>query len=90
MTLRNRVQTIERRVGAAVKDPGQMTLGELCTEIAMALEGAREGFPSLMQHLPDDALQRQLDALQHAKETNSLALIDPAELTALLQTCGEG
>lgn len=90
MTLRNRVQTIERRAGAAVKDPAEMTLAELCAEIATTLEGNRDRLPSLLRHLPDDVLQRQVDALQHAEETGSLALVDSAELSALLRACVDG
>lgn len=90
MTLRNRVQDMERRAGAADKDPAEMTLAELCSVIIVALEGETNKLPSLLRHLPDDVLQRQLDALRHARETGDLAPIDGAELSALIQACAEG
>lgn len=90
MTLRNRVQEMERRNGAATKDPAEMTLAELYTEIVRALEGERDRLQALLGHVPDDVLQRQLDALQHATKTGSLELLNSAELSALLHACAEG
>lgn len=53
MTLRNRVQDMERRTGAAVKDPADMPLAELYE--ATVQEAKR--------HPPNQALQRTLDTL---------------------------
>jgi gamma-glutamyl:cysteine ligase YbdK (ATP-grasp superfamily) len=64
MTLRTRVQTIERRVVAAVKDPAEMTLAEL---YEATLQEAQ-------RHPPDDALQRTLDKLAvQLRKTGALA-----------------
>jgi hypothetical protein len=90
MTLRNRIQDMERRAGAATKDPAEMTLAELCTEIVRALEGEEDRLRALLGHVPDDVLRRQLDAMRHATKTGSLALINGAELSALLHACAEG
>lgn len=64
MTLRNRVQDMERRAGAADKDPAEMTLAEL---YEAALQEAQ-------RHPPDDALQRTLDAVAvQLRKTGALA-----------------
>lgn len=88
MTLRNRVQTIERRAGAAVKDPAEMTVAELCDEIIQAVAGDRDRLHALLAQLPDDVLQRQLEAIQHAIETaQDVSLISPPDWAALLRAC---
>jgi hypothetical protein len=90
MTLRNRVQTIERRTGAAFKDPAEMTLAELCTGVVMALEEDRDRLLVLLAHLPDDVLQRQLEGVQRAIQTAQGVSLNGPDLAALLQACAEG
>ena len=53
MTLRNRVQDMERRAGAADQDPAEMTLAEL---YEATVEEAK-------RHPLDEALQHMLDTL---------------------------
>jgi hypothetical protein len=90
MTLRNRVQTIERQAGVSNMDPADMTLPELCTAVVAALEGERDRLHRLLAHLPDDVLQRQLDGVQRAIKTAEGASLDGQDLVALLQACAEG
>ena len=90
MTLRNRVETIERRADAAHKDPADMTLPELCTAVVAALEGERDRLHRLLAHLPDDVLQRQLDGVQRALKTAHGASLNGPDLDALLQACADG
>lgn len=64
MTLRNRVQDMERRAGAADKDPAEMTLAELYDA---TVEEAK-------RHPPDETLQRTLDTLAvQLRKTGALA-----------------
>ena len=90
MTLRHRVQDIERRAGASNKDPAEMTLAELCAAVVGALEGDRDRLESLLAHLPDDVLQRQLDGVQRALKTAKGASLDGPDLVGLIQACAEG
>jgi hypothetical protein len=90
MTLRNRVETIERRAGAADKDPAEMTPAELCTAVVAALEGEQDRLHRLPAHLPDDMLQRQLEGVQRAIKTAQGAGLHGPDLVALLQVCAEG
>lgn len=90
MTLRNRVQDIERRAGASNKDPADMTLPELCTAVVAALEDEQDRLHKLLAHLADDVLQRQLEGLQCAIKTAQGASLNGPDLTALLQACAEG
>lgn len=90
MTLRNRVDTIERRAGVSNKEPAEMTLDELCTEIVRTLEGERDRLSALLRHLPDDVLQRQLEGLHRAVESARGACLHGPDLAALLQACADG
>lgn len=89
MTLRNRLQIMELSASAAAKNPAEMTLAELCDEIVAKLESENDRLLLLLQHLPDDVLQRQLEGLKHATETGNLALVNGAELSGLVQACAE-
>ena len=90
MTLRNRVKDIERRAGVSNKDPAEMTLAELCTEVVVALEGERDRLHSLLAHLPDEVLQRHLEGVQRALTTAQGANLQGPDLAALLKACAEG
>ena len=90
MTLRNRIDIIERRAGVSNMDPADMTLPELCTAVVAALEGEQDRLHRLLAHLPDDVLQRQLEGVQRAIKTAQGASLDGPDLAALLQACAEG
>ena len=69
MTLRNRVQTIERSLGPDGGRISQMTDTNLCRRIVELIDVDAKATPSIFSHLQDGLVQRHRQELIRAIET---------------------